>query len=129
LVTIGYGSMLPDADTAPSIPFVHVDDIAAAVETVVAAGRPGESYNVVDGAPSPPEDPIAFGASLLDVPAPPPEPFETAAMSEMARSFYEENRRIRPDRLRSLGWAPAYPSYREGLAAILAEEAAGSPRV
>jgi nucleoside-diphosphate-sugar epimerase len=101
---------------------IHVDDIAAAVEAVVAAERPGEVYNVVDGSPSPPEAPIAHAAALLGVAAPPVQPFATAAMSEMARSFYEENRRIRPDRLRSLGWAPAYPSYREGLAAILAEE-------
>ncbi len=40
----------------------------------------------------------------------------------MALSFYEENRRVRNDRLRALGWAPRYPTYREGLAAVLAEE-------
>ena len=99
---------------------IHVDDIASAVETVVAAGMPGATYNVVDGAPSPPEDVIAYAASLAGVAPPPEEPFEGAALSEMARSFYEENRRVRADRLRGIGWAPAFRSYREGLAATWA---------
>ena len=102
---------------------IHVDDIASAVETVVAAGRPGEIYNVVDGAPAPPEDVIAFAAALIGVEPPPEEPFETARLTAMAASFYEENRRVRNERLRGLGWAPSFPSYREGLRATLAQEA------
>lgn len=101
---------------------IHVDDIAAAVEAVVSAGRAGAIYNVVDGAPSAPEDMIVYAASLLGVPPPPAEPFATAGLTGMALSFYEENRRVRNDRLRALGWAPRYPTYREGLAAVLAEE-------
>ena len=102
---------------------IHVDDIASAVETVVAAAPPGAIYNVVDGAPSPPEGVLGYAAELLGLPPPPAEPFEAAALSPMARSFYAENRRVRADRLRALGWSPLYPSYREGLAAVLAEEA------
>jgi nucleoside-diphosphate-sugar epimerase len=50
---------------------------------------------------------------------PPEEPFEGAAMSEMSRSFYEDNRRIRIDKLkRDLGFRPLYPTYREGLRAL-----------
>ena len=101
---------------------IHVDDIASAVETLVAAARPGAIYNVVDGSPSPPEDVIAYAASLLGLPAPAEEPFATAGLMGMARSFYEENRRVRNDSLRELGWAPLYPTYREGLAAVLVEE-------
>lgn len=98
---------------------IHVDDIAGAVETVISEGRPGAIYNVVDGSPSPPEDVLDYGADLLGLPPPPREAFDSAALSPMARSFYEENRRVRNDRLRALGWAPAYPTYREGLRAIL----------
>jgi nucleoside-diphosphate-sugar epimerase len=101
---------------------IHVDDIAAAVETVAAAARPGAIYNVVDGAPSAPEEMIVHAADLLGVPPPPEEPFEAAGLTGMAASFYEENRRVRNDRLRALGWSPRYPTYREGLAAILAGE-------
>ena len=101
---------------------IHVDDIAAAVETVAAAGGAGEVYNVVDGAPAPPQDVIAFAAELLGLPPPPEEPYDAAGLTGMAASFYEENRRVRNDKLRALGWAPRYPSYREGLRASLAEE-------
>lgn len=101
---------------------IHVDDIAGAIETLIAAGRPGAVYNVVDGSPSAPEDVLDYGAELLGLPPPPRETFESAALSPMARSFYEENRRIRNDRLKALGWRPEYPTYREGLSAILAGE-------
>jgi hypothetical protein len=41
----------------------------------------------------------------------------------MGRSFYSENRRVRNTRLKDdLGVRLAYPSYREGLAAVLAAE-------
>jgi hypothetical protein len=40
----------------------------------------------------------------------------------MARSFYEDNKRVRNERIkRELGVTLAYPSYRDGLKALLAE--------
>jgi nucleoside-diphosphate-sugar epimerase len=101
---------------------IHVEDIAGAIEAVVAARRPGAVYNVADGAPAPPEDVIAHAAQLIGVAAPPEEPFATARLSGMSRSFYESNRRIRPDKLREIGWTPVYLTYREGLEAIMAQE-------
>jgi hypothetical protein len=42
----------------------------------------------------------------------------------MARSFYGESKRVRNDRIkRALGVRLDYPTYREGLAAILEAEA------
>jgi nucleoside-diphosphate-sugar epimerase len=39
----------------------------------------------------------------------------------MARAFYAENRRVANRKAkRVLGWNPRYPTYREGLAALLA---------
>ena len=38
----------------------------------------------------------------------------------MARSFYDDNKRVRNDRIkRELGVKLKYPSYREGLRAVL----------
>jgi len=56
---------------------------------------------------------------------PPPEiPFEEAELSDMAKSFYRDNKRVRNDRIkRELGVRLTYPTYREGLAAQLAAEA------
>ena len=82
--------------------------------------------NLVDDEPRETADVIAEAAGLLDMPAPPLIPLEEAmaGMSEMARSFWSENRKVSSDRTKSLlGRDWQYPSYREGLRAILAEEA------
>ena len=104
---------------------IHVDDIAAVLETAAAGGGAHAVYNVTDNEPAPPQDVVAFAASLIGQPPPAETPFETAALSPMGRSFYSENRRVRNRRiLDDLGVRLAYPSYREGLAAILAARVA-----
>jgi nucleoside-diphosphate-sugar epimerase len=107
---------------------IHVDDIAAALEASMAAPRAGAVYNLCDDEPAPPEDVLAHAAALLGLPPPPAEPFETADLSPMARSFYAESKRVRNTRLRQeLGVALAYPTFREGLAAILKAEGGSAP--
>jgi hypothetical protein len=51
---------------------------------------------------------------------PPPEiPFATAHMTDMARSFYADNKRVSSRRiLDALGTTLLYPNYRAGLDAI-----------
>jgi hypothetical protein len=64
-------------------------------------------------------------ARLLGVDPPAPVDFADAApkMSEMGLSFWAENRRVANAKTKAaLGIAWQYPSYREGLRAILAEE-------
>ena len=83
---------------------------------------PGRVYNVCDDDPAPPEDVIAHAASLLGLPPPPAQAWDEADLSPMARSFYGENKRVRNDRIKAeLGVRLAYPGYREGLAALLAD--------
>jgi nucleoside-diphosphate-sugar epimerase len=102
---------------------IHVEDIATVLQASITRPHPGAIYNVCDDEAAPPEDVIAHAASLLGLPVPPEEPFETAEMTPMARSFYAESKRVSNARIKSeLGVALAYPSYREGLAALLAEE-------
>lgn len=98
---------------------IHVDDIAA-VLAAAADGRGRHShYNLADDEPAPAEDVVAFAAGLIGVPAPPQVPFEAAQLSAMARSFYEEAKRVRNDRIKQdLGVRLQYPTYREGLRAI-----------
>jgi hypothetical protein len=100
---------------------IHVEDIAATLARAVDGHGTHILYNVVDDEPAPPQDVVAYAASLMGV-APPPEiSYEQAPMSPMARSFYSENRRIRNTRLRGdLGVALEFPTYREGIAGILA---------
>src|SRR5262249_8114075 len=103
---------------------IHVEDLARTVLASMGqpAPLPGALYNVADDAPAPQPEVIGHAARLLGVPAPPVVPWDEAAlsMSEMARSFYAENRRVRNDRIkRELGVVLKYPTYREGLAACL----------
>jgi nucleoside-diphosphate-sugar epimerase len=102
---------------------IHVKDIATVLEASIVRPHPGAIYNVCDDEAAPPEDVIAHAAELLGVPAPPVEPFSEAEMSPMARSFYAESKRVSNARIKSeLRVKLAYPTYREGLAALLAEE-------
>jgi len=102
---------------------IHVEDVASVLEASMARPNPGRIYNVCDDEPAPPQDVVTFAAELLGVPPPPEEPFETAALSPMARSFYRDNRRVRNARIkRELDVRLAYPTYREGLRALLEVE-------
>ncbi len=97
----------------------HVEDIAEATRLVLGKGLPGQIWNVADDEPAPPQDVIAYAATLLGVPPPPEEPFDTAPLSPMAASFFAEERRVRNAKAKALlGFSPAYPSYREGLRAL-----------
>ena len=103
---------------------IHVEDIATVLAASMGRPSPGRVYNVCDDEPAPPQDVVAFAASLLGVEPPPEQPYETADLSPMARTFYRDNRRVRNDRIkRELGVRLAYPTYREGLRALLATEA------
>lgn len=100
---------------------IHVEDIATVLEASIARPNPGRAYNVCDDAPCPPQEVVAHAARLLGRPLPPEIPFAAAELSPMARSFYGESKRVANRRLHTeLGVTLAYPSYREGLAALLA---------
>ena len=99
---------------------IHVADLAAALEAAMTRSAAGAIYNLCDDEPAPPEDVIAYAASLLGMPPPPLEDYATAALSPMARSFYDDSKRVSNRRLKDeLGVTLRYPSYREGLASLL----------
>ncbi len=105
---------------------IHRDDIAQAV---LAALRQNETgiFNLSDDEPAAPADVVEEAARLLGIKPPPPVPYEDAAktMSPMALSFWAENRKVSAEKTKSrLGLSWRYPTYREGLEAILAEERA-----
>lgn len=101
---------------------IHVTDIAAALDAALDRGHAGAIWNVTDNEPAPPQDVVTHAAGLLGVPPPPETPFDPAKLSPMAASFYGENKRVSNRRLREeLGVTLAYPTYREGLAALLTE--------
>ena len=100
---------------------IHVDDLAAALEASIVRPRAGGVYNLCDDEPASNSEVIAYAAGLLGLPVPPEEPLDLETLSPQARRFYAETKRVSNARAKAeLGWRPAYPSYREGLGAILA---------
>jgi nucleoside-diphosphate-sugar epimerase len=97
----------------------HVDDIAQISRLVLTRGLDGRTWNVADDEPAPPQDVVGYAATLLGLEPPPEEPFDPARLSPMAREFYADNKRVSIARAKAvLGFAPAYPTYREGLKAL-----------
>ncbi|WP_421864650.1 SDR family oxidoreductase [Parvibaculum sp.] len=100
---------------------IHVEDIANVLEASMARPNPGAIYNVCDDEPAPAPVVVAYAAELLGRTPPPEIPFDEADLSPMARSFYMASRRVSNARLHEeLGVKLAYPTYREGLKALLA---------
>jgi nucleoside-diphosphate-sugar epimerase len=93
---------------------IHRDDIGGALTHLAAANR-GGIFNVTDDAPSPPQDVVAYAASLMGVEPPPEIAFETAQLSPMARSFYGENKRVANTRIKAEGYRFRFPDYRSAL--------------
>ena len=88
---------------------VHRDDVASAIFFLARcrALDPPRLFNVVDDTPAPQAEIMDWLSARLGLPlsnsSPKPE-------SKRGRS----NKRVSNAKLRALGWAPAYPSYREG---------------
>lgn len=108
---------------------IHRDDIAQAVMAAADAGGPGEAMSrvlhLVDDEPAEPALVIEEAARLLGMPPPPALSFDEAwaGMSPMARSFWSEHRLVANARTKAaLGLEWRYPSYREGLRQIAAEQ-------
>ena len=103
---------------------IHVDDIANALAASIENPEPGETYNLCDDLPAPPQDVIAFASELLGVPMPEAVPFESADMTSMARSFYSESKKVSNAKIkRQLGLSLAYPDYVAGLTSLAGKPA------
>lgn len=106
---------------------VHVDDIVSGVLAALDSGAPPGAYNLADDMPCSQNRMIEHACRLLGVAPPPLQTMDEAGLSAMARGFYAENRRIANGKgRRVLGWEPRYPTYVEGLAALLSDGAAGT---
>jgi nucleoside-diphosphate-sugar epimerase len=107
---------------------IHVEDIAGGVMAAIARPAVGvRVLNFSDDLPAESAEVIAEAAVLLGVAVPQGVPLEQAwpGMSEMARSFWAENRRVASERTQEMiGYRWRFPTYREGLRGILAAEKA-----
>jgi nucleoside-diphosphate-sugar epimerase len=96
---------------------IHVDDAASVVLAAEERARTPNLYVVSDGHPVRRRDYYAFLAKQLQ--APPPR-FTSLASDTPAADRARGNKRIRNTKMKhELGVSLAYPSYREGLTAIV----------
>ncbi|MDD2878045.1 MAG: SDR family oxidoreductase [Acidiphilium sp.] len=105
---------------------IHVTDIARATLAAMAtAGQSSRIFNLSDDEPASSASVTAYAAALLGMDPPPLIGFEDAkaSLSPMALSFWGESRVVRSAATKAtLGLSWRYPSYREGLTAILQAE-------
>ncbi|MBY0500693.1 MAG: SDR family oxidoreductase [Alphaproteobacteria bacterium] len=100
---------------------IHIADIVQTLKASMRTPHPGRIYNIADNEPAPSHEVIRYGAELLGILPPPLIPFEEATLSPLARSFYNDSKRISNQRLlKELTSHLLFPTYREGLASIYA---------
>ena len=98
---------------------IHVADIVRAVHAGLTRPRSG-IFNICDNEPAPPQDVIAFAAHLMGIEPPPEVDFAETEMTPMARSFYSDNKRVSGQKAqRMLPYRLKYPTYREGIRALV----------
>jgi len=116
------GALKLPAEGGGRISRVHVDDLCQALDVVLGQGHPGEVYNVADGSAATQRELVDWLCPRLSLPLP-----GTVALTSLHRSL-QGDRAVSSARLCTLGWTPRYPSFREGYAQLIAEEACGDAR-
>jgi nucleoside-diphosphate-sugar epimerase len=102
---------------------IHVDDVARALVDALERAPAGEIYHAADDEPIAYRDFMALSAQALGVGPPRRVPAWVArlaagssAVTAVVRSARTSNAKLK----RELGWAPRYPSAREGIPATVA---------
>ncbi len=100
---------------------IHLDDIVMAITAALGGGAPSGIYNITDDAPATKEVVLTYLAGRLQMPEP---VFNPGTVSERLkrRGGRMPHRLISNAKARAeLGWAPKYPSYREGYESLLSD--------
>ena len=98
---------------------IHVEDIVGAIEMAMSTNPRSTIYNLSDDQPATQLEVAQFAASLLKKNVPETVNLKSEMVSEMARSFYEEEKKVSNKKLKNeLGYQLAFPSFKEGLLAI-----------
>ncbi len=100
---------------------IFVDDIGSAAVTLLDSPDARGVYLASDGSPFRARELIEFVCADARIPVPDSVPFD--ALPPASRPFWRGNRRCDTTRLRALGWSPAFPSFRVGLAEAWRREA------
>ena len=101
---------------------VHVDDVVSGLFASMARPRPGAAYILCDDEPAPADVVMEGAARRLGLPLPPEIDLDDPSVSDAMRRFYRDSKRLSNARAKAeLGWRPRYPSWRDGLQALIRE--------
>ena len=101
---------------------VHVDDVVSGLFASMARPRPGAAYILCDDEPAPADVVMEGAARRLGLPMPPEIDLDDPSVSDAMRRFYRDSKRLSNARAKAeLGWRPRYPSWRDGLQALIRE--------
>lgn len=102
---------------------IHVDDAVSGLFASMARPRPGAAYILCDDEPAPADVVIEGAARRLGLPLPPEVDWHDPSVSDAMRRFYLDSKRLSNARAKAeLGWRPKYPTWREGLDALIESE-------
>jgi len=107
------------------LPYIHVDDAVAATIAALDHGVSGAVYDIVDDHPASFSEMVTDMAEVAGAPRPLTVPawLLRLAAPYMARVLTLDLPLSNAEARRELGWAPAFPSYREGLRQTIAHAA------
>lgn len=99
---------------------IHVEDAVSAFFASMARPHPGRAYTLADDEPAPADVVMQWTAARVGLPNPPEVALDDASVSDAMRRFYNDNKRLSNARAKAeLGWRPQYPTWREGLDALI----------
>ena len=99
---------------------IHVEDLVTVLKSSMGKAESNSIYNVCDDEPVSAKEVVEFACQLLKTEPPPVIPFQQAELSDIARTFYLDNKKIRNEKMKKeLNIQLKYPDYRTGLITIL----------
>ncbi len=98
---------------------IHIDDIVGAIEMAMSTKSRAFILNLSDDLPATQIEVAQFAANLLRKKLPETVNLKSERVSEMARSFYKEEKKVSNKKLKNeLGYNLLFPSFKEGLISI-----------
>lgn len=102
---------------------IHMSDIAQIIERAMEKTFKNEIFNLADDYPCSTIEVNSYAANLLKLPEPEIINYEKANLSEMAKEFYRDNKRISNQKIKEmLDITLKFPTYREGLNQLFVDE-------
>ena len=101
---------------------IHVKDIVGAIEVAMTSDTKARIFNLSDDLPATQLDVAQFAANLLEIDCPQTVSVDSELLSEMAKSFFQEEKKVSNLKLKKeLGYKLSFPSFKDGLREIYRE--------